>query len=39
MPIAILVFLLFFPAQSWAGWLWGQGDEDVAQVHVTEPYI
>ena len=33
------MFLLFLPAQSWAGWLWGQAEEDVAQVQVTEPYI
>jgi hypothetical protein len=39
MPIALLMFLLFLPAQSWAGWLWGQAEEDVAQVQVTEPYI
>ncbi|WP_341582163.1 SH3 domain-containing protein [Marinobacter metalliresistant] len=39
MPIAILIFVLFLPAQSWAGWLWGQGEEEVAQVQVTESFI
>ena len=39
MPIAILMFLLLLPAQSWAGWLWGQAEEEPAQVQVTEPYV
>ncbi|HAZ88499.1 MAG TPA: hypothetical protein DCW82_05320, partial [Marinobacter adhaerens] len=39
MPIALLMFLLFLPAQSWAGWLWGKAEEEPAQVQVTEPYV
>ena len=39
MPIAILMFLLLLPAQSWAGWLWGQAEDDALRVQVAEPYV
>lgn len=39
MPIAILIFLLLLPAQSWAGWLWGQAEDDELKVQVAEPYV